>query len=343
MAADVLLYNALNANRQALAQRSGLLDTELTALCSTRSNLQSQYDQLVVGAIACTSNNFNLWCLIPEGSGWTGSTTICNTSTQFNCGFCCQWTVPVGVTCARFQLWGAGAGTGGGCCCSISPWSSNGAYASVIIPVTAGNTYTICSGCAACCFAVRAVNNADGCPSFVIGTGLNNFCADGGQSNACIQILERQGPFVCGCIQAFLGHCQFNAGTDYCQDSGCYIAGGGTRGGPYNSAYNFYPSTSKTFYGTTTSGATVYGINGLYGRIRIGSSNPCVANAPIYGYPSCCCNCCLFNYNSGCCRSAQAGYMQIPGVSGWPTYACGGATTRCGDMGRMGMVRICTK
>lgn len=343
MAADVLLYNALNANRQELQTRSNTLDTQLTNLCSCCTTLQNAYNSLVVNAIACTRNNFNLWCLIPTGSGWTSGFKVCNTSTQFNCGFCCLWTVPAGVTCAMFQLWGAGGNTGGGCCCSISPWAGNGAYASVMIPVTAGNTYTICSGCAVCCFAGRGVNNGDGCPSWVSGPGLTNFCAEGGDSNRTQQICIRQQPYFYGCTTVYLGACQFNTGTDYCVSNYNMLRSGiPTRCFNGNAAYGFQVSR-KTFYGSTTSGNTIYGINGLYGQIRVGSPNICVANAPIFGFPSCCCNCCLFNYNGGCCRSAQAGYMQIPGVSGFPTWACGGANTRCGDMGRMGMVCICTK
>ena len=341
MAADVLLYNALNANRRELQTRSTTLDTTLLNCCTCCNVLVSCNDTLVNAAIACTSNNFNLWCLIPTGSGWTAGTKICNTSTQFNCGFCCLWTVPDGVTCARFQLWGAGAGTGGGCCCSYSPWGGNGAYASVIMQVTAGQQYTICTGCALCCFPARAVNCADGCPTWISGPGLTNFCADGGDGSRGCQICRRMGPIAFGCCNFYMGMCQFNNNTDYCMTPGGFISPGITRGGPYNIVYPFYPS-AKTFYGSSTSG-TVYGINGMYGFTRIGSANPCVGNAPIYGFPSCCCNCCIFNYSQGCCRSAQAGYMQIPGVSGWPGFSCGGANTRCGDMGRMGMVCICYK
>lgn len=341
MAADVLLYNALNANRRELQTRSSSLDTTLTNCCTCCTALITCNEGLVKNAIACTSNNFNLWCLIPTGSGWTAGLKVCNTSTQFNCGFCCLWTVPPGVTCARFQLWGAGGNTGAGCCCSYSPWAGNGAYASVVMQVTAGQQYTVCAGCALCCFSARAVNCADGCPSWVSGPGLDNFCAEGGDGARSLQICRRMGPIPFGCCNFYMGMCQFNSNTDYCMTPGGFVSPGITRGGPYNIVYPFYPS-SKTYYGTSTSG-TVYGINGMYGFTRIGSSNPCVGNAPIYGFPNCCCNCCIFNYSQGCCRSAQAGYMQIPGVSGWPGMSCGGANTRCGDMGRMGMVCICYK
>ena len=340
MAADVLLYNALNANRQELNVRLNATNSDLTTVCSCCTTLQNCFNSFLISGIACASNNFGIWCQIPTGSGWTGGFSVCSTLAQFNCGATCTWTVPGGVTCARFQLWGAGAGTGGGCCCSISPWGGTGAYASVVMPVTAGQVYTLCSGCAFCCFARGAQNIADGCPSFVLGTGLNNFCAEGGDANRSCQICRRMGPYPYGCCTMYKSHCVYIAGTDYC------FGGGGTGGDGqrcfYNSVNGFYPS-AKTFYGTAT-GGTVYGINGLYGAMRMGVPNPCVIHAPIYGFPTTsCCACCLYNYNQGCCRTAQSGFMCVPGASGWFGYACGGATTRCGDMGRMGMVCVCFK
>ena len=72
-------------------------------------------------------------------------------SNQMRCGATCSWVVPPGVTTARFQAWGAGAGSHNMCCCGGGMWGGSGAYASVIFPVTPGATYTICSGCAYCC------------------------------------------------------------------------------------------------------------------------------------------------------------------------------------------------
>jgi hypothetical protein len=343
MTADVLLYNALNETNRRLIQQSSTLTTDIAtqnSLCSTaEGTINNSSIELVANAGPLQAN---LWCLIPSlpatNCPWTSGFKVCDANAQFNCGACCQWTVPNGATCARFQLWGAGAGTGSACCCGFSPIGGTGAYASVIIPVTAGCTYTICSGCAFCCYACRAQNDADGCPSFVTGFGLTNFCAEGGEGNIFCEAKTRCviGVETCGfCV--FLGGCICNSGSDICwsgpQQGGigvCVESGAQTI------------SSCKTFFGTATCG-TVYGVRGSFGCIAVSNdSSICVAHPPIYGFPtSSCCSCCIaVNYRQGCCRSAANGFMQIPGAGGWAGYKCGGETNRAGDAGRMGMVCV---
>ena len=58
----------------------------------------------------------------------------------FRCGASCNWTVPSGVTCARFQIWGVGE-----VLVLVAVVDhlmvDLGAYASVIIPVSPGDTH----------------------------------------------------------------------------------------------------------------------------------------------------------------------------------------------------------
>jgi hypothetical protein len=346
MAADVLLYNALNEVNRCLITQNATLDANIAcqnSLCTTAQNTINSNAPSVVANSG--PNQANMWCLIPTlpatGCSWTGSVCVYDTSGFFRCGASCSWTVPAGVTCARFQIWGAGAGSGSACCCGFSPIGGTGAYASVIIPVTAGCTYTLCAGCAHCCYACRAQNTSSGCASYVTGTGLTNFCAEGGEANKICEIKTRGqlGATVCNLCR-YLGACFTNYGTDMCW-SGNLSSVIGTPGGCFDAIYPMI-SSCKTYYGSATSG-TVYGIRGSFGSISVTCTGAiCVAHPPIYGYASSsCCTCCVYaNYQQGCARSVPNGYMVIPGAGGWAGFKCGGATNCAGDSGRAGMVCV---
>ncbi len=111
--------------------------------------------------------------------------------TVANGGCCLLWVVPPGTTSVRFELTGGG-GTGSiGACCSNGPSGGAGAYATKTLfayngDFTAGSTqYTICSGASTDCSCCRqcsacACCGRRGCRSFVTGSGLSNFCAEGG-------------------------------------------------------------------------------------------------------------------------------------------------------------------
>jgi len=281
-----------------------------------------------------------MWCLIPTlpatGCAWSAGLKVCDTSGYFRSGFCCQWTVPGGVTCARFQIWGAGAGTGYGCCCSFTPFGGTGAYASVIIPVTAGNTYTLCSGCAMCCCATAGGSHcANGCPSFVTGTNLSNFCAEGGEGALYCQLLTR-------CVDgAINGYCMFLGGCICGNNSVCKQISTPFGLACFDAMFPMM-SSCRTYYGSAT-GGTVYGIRGSFGMISTNCDNSiCVLDAPVYGFPSLsCCSCChTQNSAGGWCRSAFAGYRQYPGGGGTSMIQCAGSASEAGDSGRMGMVCV---
>ena len=98
----------------------------------------------------------NQWCRIPtapETGSFTQGFKVCDTSGYFRCGCNCTWTVPGGTTCVRFQIWGAGGGTTESRCCMHTMPGTTGAYASVIMPTTSGSSFTMCAGCAYCCYA----------------------------------------------------------------------------------------------------------------------------------------------------------------------------------------------
>lgn len=349
MAADVLLYNALNESSKTLITQEATLTANIScqnALCTAAISTIATNAVAIVGNAG--PNQANLWCLIPTlpatGCAWSTGFKVCDATGYFRCGATCSWTVPGGATCARFQIWGAGAGRGYGCCCAFVPFGGTGAYASVIIPVTAGNTYTLCAGCAYCCYAqagYSTVNGAPGCQSYVTGTNLSGFCADGGESSLGCELDVR---CVYGKVSG--GYCKFLGGCVCSNNSVCW--NGTEQGGigaPSCVFDNMFPqiSSCKTYYGSAT-GGTVYGIRGSFGMIAANcDGHPLVQHPPVYGFASasCCLQALASNYVGGCYRSAQSGYMQFPGGGSYANYKCGGGNAGAyGDAGRMGMVCV---
>jgi hypothetical protein len=359
---DVLRYSATNAEAYLITQciektacvpiRSTCLsnsNTCLSTLCSQVSALQSTAAAIGPEASCWTSTiepsllrnpaQTALWACIPTGSGWTAGFKVCRCAgnAQFNYGRSCSWTVPAGVTCARFQLWGAGGGGSGGACCSSNPFGSTGAYASVIIPVTAGQTYTICSGCALACYPCRfAANRFPGCPSYVQGTGLINFCANGGQGRMGIWSISygRRNPRRMAQVASnYAGWTMCNGGSHFCSVGSCASCG----------EIPYVPGAS--YFGATTSNALVYGIRGIWNRACWDTAaNGYFIHPPIYGFEST--SQCCFSYSGQCrgvCFSACCGYLQIPGAGGAPNISKSNNYGGCGDMGRAGMVCICYK
>jgi len=103
------------------------------------------------------------------------------------------WKVPTGVSIAKFELWGAGGGGAGSVCCQQGPSGGSGAYAYKEISVTPGDRYVLCLGdyseycctmrCAGASMAQGCLNKQlgyKGPTAYVLGNGLSNFCAEGG-------------------------------------------------------------------------------------------------------------------------------------------------------------------
>jgi hypothetical protein len=101
-------------------------------------------------------------------------------------------------------------------------------------------------------------------------------------------------------------------------------------------------ASCKTFFGSATGGA-VYGIRGSFGGIAVNCNGTVtVQHPPIYGFPTTSCCCCIItsNYGSGWCRSAQNGFLRVPGAGGFAHFKCGGGTSNGGDRGKFGMVCV---
>lgn len=98
---------------------------------------------------------------------------------------CNTWTVPDGVTCLTFEIWGGGGAGSPTCCCTCYGGlaGDGGAYSIKTLAVTPGTVYTYNVGKGGCGNACYFNDNACGCgggTTYITGTGLTNFCASGG-------------------------------------------------------------------------------------------------------------------------------------------------------------------
>ena len=154
------------------------------------------------------------------------------------------WTVPDGITCATFEIWGGGGAGSPSCCCTCygGEGGSGGAYSLKTIPVTPGSTYQVYVGQGGCgnqCWFNGNACGCYGCKSYVTGTGLSNFCADGGVGGGwCNAIGTASPPAAYGGDVNLSGLRPFKANT--CNWSGCtgFSSGGPS---PFGGGLNINP------------------------------------------------------------------------------------------------------
>ena len=301
----------------------------------------SGYSAAVIGLTSCWNALCSclLVCNVPTACGLK----VCDTSGYFRCDVCCLWTVPSGVTRAQFQIWGAGAGSSWSCCCGGSFFGATGAFAVASIPVVAGCTYTLCSGCSYCCLPGTGGSYGTpgyGAASYVIGTNLTGFCAQGGCSCMILYNSSQCNSASSSCCvwwqnvgQGFsTGLCMCDAGWDFCYNSG----------GSGCSDISFSCST-KPYGSVTGANSFIYGIPGMYPSWCISSGwTGKTTAAPVFGFIST--SQCSLNFNQNCGGAGLgffgSGYLAIPGAGGYAYSATAGGTGCCGDPGRMGMVCV---
>tara|TARA_B100001175_G_scaffold90977_1_gene76809 strand:- start:175 stop:1260 length:1086 start_codon:yes stop_codon:yes gene_type:complete len=281
---------------------------------------------------------------IYEGDGWTGNLKVCDDTGYYRCGRSCTWTVPGGATKARFQLWGAGGGANKApCCCGHTPFGSTGSYASVIIPVTSGHSYTLCSGCAYCCYGYTTSGSQrlSGCPSYVQGCHLCWFCADGGQGSLgnWMGMMDRCLPYKLSYYNNNQeGYCICNTGGDWCSSNSyqsgnfTYIAGSGYHG-------TIMDIDEPDFENV------IYGLRGIWPEICYDTNHYGYdVHAPIKGFEADVICCATFSSGNCCGKQCGAwqgnGCLRYPGAGGWSSHAMGGGNGLCGDSGKFGMVCV---
>jgi len=130
------------------------------------------------------------------------------------------WRVPgsptgTGTTVVTFEIWGGGGSGAGACCCMIGVPGGAGAYArKTVTGIASGTAYNICIGGVACRTPADTGNR--GCKSFVTGSGLSNFCAEGGWPGCSYchlcwghgsEWIVAMGGAASGCCQLLYGGC----------------------------------------------------------------------------------------------------------------------------------------
>jgi len=102
------------------------------------------------------------------------------------------WCVPNRCVCkVEFEIWGGGGGGSGACCC-MQGWNGHSGQYNKCTVCATDRGVTQLDGCCYCiCVAsvtCRYPSNGgfDGCKSYIVGPGLDNFCACGGcYGNSC--------------------------------------------------------------------------------------------------------------------------------------------------------------
>lgn len=321
--ADPALYNAILEENKCL-----------------QASIQAVALEAALETLNTCPTDTTIWSIIPLLSDPVGCLCVFDPSGNFRCGASCTWTVPAGATKVQFQVWGAGAGTGSGCCCGGAPFGATGAFATVIIDAVPGCTYTLCAGCAFCCYARRSQHTVVGSSSYVTGYDLTNFCAAGGCAGVFRSMQLLHGSSCCryqAASRTSSGACICNSGTDYCFSNSCATCG----------EIPWTPDPDLTYYGTSTTG-TVYGLPSVHSKGCFDTNHfgyfihPPVISPCHTAQPDSCC-CMTFSSGSCCggCRClAATGVLCYPGAGGFGTHMMGGATEWSGDAGRAGMVRV---
>ena len=155
---------------------------------------------------------------VDDGKAMTAGTFMIydeNHWSPSNGGCCLAWIPPVGTQMITFEvLSGGGPGGSSSHDHDIGHGGAGGNYNTKTVCVDAGDfvpgttTYTLCAGgtseCSCCLSCNR--NCRHGCPSYVTGAGLSNFCAVGGQGGAT------SWDVMAGCYSCHIGTLQCDRG-----------------------------------------------------------------------------------------------------------------------------------
>ena len=340
---DVLVYNAIAEHNKMMAER-----------------LREEADEILQERLAeAPWSVTDLWHCIPLIATNNANAVLCvhtsqdaSFSTGWNCGACCEWTVPDGVTCAQFQIWGPGARSAGSSCCVYSPGGGSGAYATIALPVTPGDSYTLCAGCACCCGGCWTSGVISPViPSYVTGNGLHNVCAEGGEGNQFC-FLRNNGQ-AGSCQVPDIGRCYPNQNMCFCQCAAICSVSAILCDAYFCKAVSYQntgygqsnrPNASRLWYIPSQSTEACYESKScswyIYTPPIIGvDHNVCSGSCVTLGFPEsglpwrqC--------YGGRDFRAAaNVLTANIAGFGGMPGYSCT-SSCMCGDAGRGGMIRV---
>jgi hypothetical protein len=286
----------------------------------------------------------------------TGSSCPVNTSATnshlSSSGVCCLWTVPTGATEAEFQIWGGGGNSAAcshGTCCALGFSGGNGEYTYVRMKVTAGQTYTLCAGGAACYGSCYSSCNADGCNSFVCGSNSTCIVSCGGTSSTCgyYPFIKTYYPdadlaaMACdgNSTTMWMGTCAYaSGGVHQSYRFGAQCGVGGVATANTTSIVAKVPS-SHASQGTCGSNYLYACYNNKGVNFDHTTANVIVPyNSQCYGFG------CMY---SSCGENASysvGNVKRFPGMGGvFPSYVCGSYDNTYGDRGSAGLIRVSYK
>ena len=338
-----------------------------TQLSQARFDVYSIYLNLQTTEYSSNTSVLGEW--YNQGAAGPGkpiSTTnllkVCNTTWKYGYGpTTCTWTVPTGATRAKFQVWGAGKGSNPGCCCGGSSFGQNGAYAELVMDVTAGDSYTVCAGCSCSRYCCSNSEPGNGCASGVTGPGIccligqGAHCALDNCNNLNTVRLYVDGAPGSGCRRfqnpycTSSGPCWCSQG-EYCYDSSCATCGV-VPVYPDQCCQHTVGCSCACSDRNAVHGAT-YTIRGIHGGGCLDTSNygyhirPPIIDADTGNQfstvngSSTGCYCQAFTSNCCCGGCNGKDWITHPGHGGAGTHTMGGNNTHKGDTGRAGLVQI---
>lgn len=307
---------------------------------SIQNTIQQAKLEAALTALATEPWNSNNYSLLPLLDNPTGCLCVYDsTSGYFRCGANCTWTVPSGTTKVQFQIWAPGANSHGARCCGGAPFGAVGSYATVIIDAVEGCQYTLCAGCAVCCYPSYAGSVSCGGNSYVTGFGLTGFCAESANPRISCAMCLLHGSSCCRWQaegRTNSGPCICNTGRWYCFDNSCATCG----------EIPWIVNPDRTYYGEATTG-TVFGLPSYFSSktcLDTGSNGyhihpPQISPCHTEQSNSCSCQGKSSGTCGGCCCSACDNCRLFPGAGGTAVFVESGAY-RDGDAGRAGMVRV---
>jgi hypothetical protein len=285
-----------------------------------------------------------------------------------------KWTVPSGISTATFHLWGGGGSGAPSYQCQQGVGGGSAAYAYKSVSVTPGDVYTLCLDGAErhCCTRFfcsdgttvltdqgdQSITHGErGMKAYVLGTGLDNFCAEGGNpgiARCCGWASSNNGQGYGGepnfrCITVTHECVAKRSVTDSDNDryapAKYYGADGGSWGiyacrqiGCCGATDGMQANRCGDKEFTPYPGGLLK--TGMRGHIERPSVNGGLVAVKIcnivggpHGYHSC-----YLNTMSGYSQGGGA-WPQVTGMGGLTPTTCGG-TCCCGTYGGPGMIRI---
>ena len=334
--------------------------TEISAAANTQISADIAFEYIGLQAKFTSENNTTVlsnWYgvnIVPNVAGAALSSTnkikVCGTEWKYGQGKTQSWTVPDGATTAKFQVWGAGFGTNGACCCGGNPFGYNGSYAEMTVNVTPGESYNACAGCSCSRYCCSNSTPPEGCASGVTGPAICCLIATGSHCyNAnCDNMNYLRCQIIGGACARFQSPACTQSGpcwcsySEYCFDNSCATCG----------VIPIYPNCCYDYTCNCAQAARLVSdgplniVKGIHGGGCLDGNNygyhirPPIIDSDTGLLFTGGCQCMTFTSGTCCGGCSYRDHTYHPGHGGAGTHMMGGANNHFGDTGRGGMIQI---